>query len=405
MNRSETRRDSKKSLLCVYYPQQLLPALAAVLSFRRFKGEDLATPFTVFVWTPPGTDLRVRKKRLLAFEVLLHDFAGVKLCFPEPSEIKAHLSQNAKVLKKAGYLRNKFGPDAFDAIYYAHDISADFIAQSAMQAFPKAERICFGDALGVLYSNKFFTGMTYPMGSAGEILRRPDRTFRNILYRLKRAWILPSENHHLEANYVVPILPCDPGGDFIKGKNLLLVDENSLCHVKDSLSNAVERFLANDKCFVNSNGGADFLMLLGSYSESRLTTEEQERELYVEVARQKVSPGSRIALKPHPISSDKKIERIQRALSMDYEVCVVRCGEMPIEAMPRLVENTKVISFSYSSVSLCYLYNSTVLHALNDSLIKKFFPFSSQLWMSESNRLYLDQFLIAWKLRNNQQEI
>ena len=405
MNRTDAPGDCKKSLLCLYYPQQLLPGLAAVLSFRRSQGEGAAAPLTVLVWTPPATEQSVRKKRLQAFKVLLEDFAWACLYFPEQDEIKAHLSQNAKVLNKAGYLRKKFGQDAFDAIYYAHDISADFIAQSAMQAFPNAKRICFGDALGVVYSNDFFTGMTYPIGSAGNILRWPGRVFRNMPYRFKRAWTLPSASRRLDADYVIPILPCDPGGDFIEGKKLLLVDGDSLRHVQDSLSKAVERHLTDEKCWANGDTKIDFIMLLGSYSESRLTTEDQECALYVEVARLHVAPGSRIALKPHPLSSAEKVERIRRALSPDYDVEVAHYGELPIEAMPWLVEHSKVLSFSYSSVSLRYLYNSTVLHVLSDALINKFFPGDTRQWMNESNKLYLDQLAIAGQLRNKQMDI
>lgn len=405
MNIPDAPENGRKSLLCLYYPQQLLPALAAVLSFRRSQGEGVAAPLTVFVWAPPATEQSVRKKRLQAFKVLLEGFEWACLYFLEQDEIKTCLSQNVKVLNKAAYLRNKFGQDAFNAIYYAHDISADFIAQSAMQAFPNAKRICFGDALGVVYSNDFFTSITYPIGSVGDILRRPIRIFGNMLYRLKRAWTLPPPSCRMDANYVIPIMPCDPGGDFLKGKELLLVDGDSLRHVQDSLSKAVEQHLTDEKCWANGDMKIDFIMLLGSYSESRLTTEGQECALYVEVARSHVAPGSRIVLKPHPAASDEKVERIRQALSTEYDVEIFPYGELPIEAMPKLVMHSKVLSFSYSSVSLRYLYDSAVFHVMDDAVIQKFFPIGTRQWMLESNQLYLDQLTIARQLRNKQLDI
>ena len=372
-----------------------------MLSFRAYKGESAVTPLTILVWAPSSITAEARQLRLQAFEVLIKDFRYANLCFPEPCEIKTKLTQNAKVSKKANYLRAKFGREAFDTIYYAHDISADFIAQSAMQAFPNAERICFGDGLGILYSNDYFTGMTYPMPSAGEIVRQPHRGFRNLLCRLKRKWMLPSKNRRLDAHYVIPIIPCDPGGDFIKNKTLLIADNDCIVHVRDGFSASVERHLCNATQPDNIKATADFVILLGSYAESGLTTEEQELALYNEVASLYIAAGSRIALKHHPASSGTKNARIRRELAINYDVQVLGYGELPIESMPAQLADSKVISFSYSSVSLLYLYNINVMHVLNESLINKYFPAGARQWLSDSNELYLDQLAMVEKMRSS----
>lgn len=72
--------------------------------------------------------------------------------------------------------------------------------------------------------------------------------------------------------------------------------------------------------------------------------------------------------------------------------------------MPSLAKNYKIISFSYSSVSLLYLYGSAVLHAMNETLINMFFPEETRLWMRESNALYLQQIDIARRLSGKQSE-
>lgn len=404
MTGSELPRDSENSLLCLYYPQQLLPGLAAVMSFRRHLGKNVAAPLTLLVWSHPATERRVREKRLQAFKVLLEGFTWVRLIFPEQDEVKSHLSHNSRVMRKAGYLRRKFGQDAFAAIYYAHDISADFIAQSAMQAFPNAARICFGDALGVVYSNDYFTDQTYPVGGAEEAFSRPAQTIRNILFRLKRAWTLPSRVRRLDAGHAVLILPCDPGGNFLEGKELQPVDDDSLRNVLNTLSSAAERHLTEGKGWVSGDTTSNLVMLLGSYSESRLTSEDQECALYVEAARFHALPGRKIILKAHPASTNEKVTRIEQALSAHYDIEVANNDELPIETMPWLVKHSKIISFSYSSVSLLYLHGCTVLHAMNDALINQFFPKETRQWMLESNKLYLEQLAIAKRLRSKQPE-
>ncbi|QOD82911.1 MULTISPECIES: polysialyltransferase family glycosyltransferase [Chromobacterium] len=384
------------SLLCIYYPQQLLPALAAVLSFRRHHGMLQTAPLHVLVWSPETTSYSTYKKRLEIFHILLGGFPWATLSFPDPNEVRVHLSHNAKVLDKASYLRHKFSEAKIDAIYYAHDISADFIAQSAMQAFLAAKRICFGDALGVVYSNDYFTELTYPLGNIIHAISQPATTVRNLLFRLKRNWTLPRKDCRLDACYVVPILPCDPGGDFLAGKNLVLVDDASLFLALRTLSQAAERHLDNkNKAITTLNQPPIFVMLLGSYSESRLTSEDQEIRLYIEIADQYVPAGGRIFLKAHPVSQQDKITRITKALSSNFEIIEISADEWPIELMPSLIKGNQVLSLSYSSVSLSYLYGFQVTHVLNRKLINKFFPKKNQSWVLESNELYLQQLDFA----------
>lgn len=373
------------------------------MSYRRHCGKNAKAPLTVLAWSHPATEHKTRERRLQAFKVLLESSPWITLFFPEQNEVKSHLSHNSRVIRKAGYLRGKFGQSAFAAIYYAHDISADFIAQSAMQAYPNASRVCFGDALGVVYSNDYFTDHTYPVGAA-EVFKRPMQTIRNLLFRLKRTWTLPSRKYRLNADYAVLVLPCDPGNDFLVGKKLQTVDFETLSHVLHNLSSSAEQYLSKQTKYVDGDPSSSVVMLLGSYSESRLISEIQECDLYVEVARLHIFPGSKIILKAHPVSQPEKIALIKQALSAHYETIVVINDDIPIETMPLLAKQYKIISFSYSSVSLLYLYGSAVLHAMNDALIDKFFPEDKRIWMRESNALYLHQIDIALHLRSKQLE-
>ena len=373
------------------------------MSYRRHAETEVKAPLTVLVWSHPATERKTRERRLQAFKVLLGGFPWVTLCFPEQDEVKSHLSHNSPVMKKAKYLRGKFGQDAFAAVYYAHDISADFIAQTAMQAYPNASRVCFGDALGVVYGNDYFTNQTFPVGVV-EVISRPIQTLRNLLYRIKRNWSLPNRRHRLDAGHAVLILPCDPGGDFLLDKELQSVDYESLCHVLGGLSNSAERHLISQKCLDEGDTNSSVVMLLGSYSESRLTSDIQECALYVEAARLHIPHGHKIIMKAHPVSQPEKIALIKKALSAHYDTVVVPNDEIPIETIPSLAKNYKIISFSYSSVSLLYLYGSNVLHAMNDTLINMFFPKETRLWMRESNALYLQQTDIVRRLSEKQAE-
>ncbi len=385
--------------MCLYYPQQLLPGLAAVIQLRRHEGVASTAPLLVLVWSDPGVAESVLRKREEAFELLLAPFTWVRLVFMPPEHVRVNLSANLRVATKARYLQQRFGANAFAAIYYAHDIGSDFFAQSAMQAFPRATRVCFGDALGVVYSNAYYTDQTFPIAPLLRCLRRPVQTLRNILWRLKRRWTLPLPGDRLDAQYAALILPCDPGGDFLSGKRVLVVDQRTLRIVLDGLAGAVAHCVTATHSGVDVGVGARFVMLLGSFSESGLTTEPHECAMYVEAAQLHAPSGSVILLKAHPASYSGKVQRIADALAERYRVEFAGNDALPIEALRALVENHRVISFSYSSVSLLYLYGSAVIHAMTTEMIEKYFPADTQRWMHESNDLYLEQMEKARALR------
>jgi hypothetical protein len=395
---------SKGSILCLYYPQQLLPALTAIQTYRQHKKIDVTAPLYVLIWISPATNNDIRSRRLNAFHAILQEFPWITILAPNRQELMSNLSPNTQVNKKAIYLRKMFGKKLIDAVYYSHDISADFIAQSTMQAFPAAERICFGDALGVVYTNNYFTEQAFPVGVFSK-KNRGLSCIGNLIRRIKRSWTLPRKNQRFDANYAVLILPCDPGGDFLPGKKLLQVPDGILFMILNLLSTKVEQYVNSVKIESMEGIIPSYVMLLGSFCESRLITEAREIELYIEVARQHVLLGRRIVLKGHPVSSQEKINRIANALrAANFEVSVTSTDELPIELMPSLIMDNIILSLSYSSISLTYLYGAKVRHVLDRDLIHGFFPKSTRSWILDSNKLYLEQLEIAVASRNNNKQ-
>lgn len=383
------------ALLCAYYPQQLLPGLAAVTELRRHLKQPAHAPVTLLVWSDPGVGAHFLERRRQTFERLLKAFPWVTMDFLSPAEVKANFSPVFRVRGKARWLRQRHGVHAFDAVHYAHDIGSDFLAQSAMQAFPHARRACFGDALGVVYSNDYYTRLTYPLAPFPAYLRTPKKTLTHLFWRALRSHTLPPRRARLDAEFAVPILPCDPGGDFFPGKTLLPVARDTLEQVLGGLAQGAGH--ASDMSYAHMH-----LMLLGSYCESGFNSEEEELALYLEAAQLHVPTGEPILLKAHPASFGTKVERLANALGARHPVTLFGEDALPIEAMRHLARCRSVISFSYSSVSLHYLYGSNVVHALTQDLIERHFPPASRPWVMDSNALYLDQLTQAVQLRSKQ---
>jgi hypothetical protein len=393
---------SDTALLCVYYPQQLLPGLAAVVQCRLHQGAEFQAPTTILVWSDPGVGDTVLRQRQQAFDILLRAFPWATLVFLGANEIKTHLSPNFRVAAKARYLCQRFGAGAFASVFYAHDIGSDYIAQSAMQAFPQATRVCFGDALGVVYSNNYYTRLTYPLGPIGNALRRPRQTLSSFFWRVKRAYTLPRRSDRLDAHCAALILSSDPGGDFLPGKELLPITRHTLDSVLDGLAQGVEYDLSRRSDTPQAAYADKHLLLLGSFSESGFTSAAQEQAMYLDVVRQYIPPGATLVLKAHPASYGEKVRGIAQTLAAHCKVELTATDALPIEALRSLAACRSIISFSYSSVSLHYLYGSHVVHAMTAQRIKQYFPPHIRPWMQESNALYLEQLTAAARLRQEQ---
>jgi hypothetical protein len=387
------------ALLCMYYTQQLLPGLVALLAVRSQQGVSRHGPATVLVWCPPFTPEKVFQRRKQAFEQLLSVWPWITLWMPTPAETGATLSHNQTVKTKAQWLRSRFGDDGFSSIFFAHDVGDDFTAQSLMQAFPTARRICFGDALGMVYSKRAFNAQMYPLGPIRAWMHDPRKYIRHALMRLRRRWVLRGLSTQLDAQCVALILPCDSAGDFLPGKEIVQVPRS----IQDDVLHAMA--LSTQGIFtVHAENAAaqEVVLLTGSFSETKLCSLEQELALYKTSLTRHAQGLVKVIVKPHPASSREKVARVVASLSDRYSVSVVdeRLYEIPIEAMPQLFTGRRVLSYSYSSVSLTYLFGAQVVHAMAEDLVRTCFYPASQPWVRESDRLYVEQQAAAEGLRN-----
>lgn len=346
----------------------------------------------MFVWTPPTTNQAVFSRRLEMFKLLLEPFPEITLWMPEPAEIAASISQSHRVMNKARWLRDRFGADAFHEIYFSSDVTGDFTPQSCFQAFPEAERISYGDAMGIGYTLKSFEKELFRNNSLQYALTHPQNYFRNHMVWLKRRLTLPMPWQRLEATTSCMILPCDQYGDFLPGKKQVEVPFAIVQQVLDKLSAAIEKTGIIAPLLEQIKDEAQpYMLLLGSFSESRLCSAKEEISLYQDVISEHIPEGALIILKPHPASRAEKLAELAKILNGRYRTLVVdnEINDIPIELLPDLVKPCNVLSFSYSSVSLGYLYGTTLLHVMTDYLISKHISPANRKWMKDGNDLYL----------------
>lgn len=378
------------SIICVYYPSQLIPAIAAVRTYRQTKKQAEDDPVIVVVWCASSVDVGTRELRRHTFQTLLTAVSDASLIFFSREETAGVLSSSKLVDDKARYFIEQHLRISVGEVFFSHDISADFTAQMLMRACPNAERICFGDAWGLVYSNTYFESITYPC-DVGLALKAPITWFRNRLARYRRRRVLGPQDRWLDARFAVLILPNDPGLDFLPGKMQFRVDRETVEQLIEALVTVVPGEV------VSLLRRPDAILLVGSFAESRLCDESSELKLYADVLAEHLPSDSSLLIKGHSAATRHKIAKVaeQSALNNRIEVLPEILREFPIELLAKVLPNARIISLAYSSVSLTYLKREKVLHAMHDLLIDKHFPMSSHLWMKSSNDLYLSDIEVA----------
>jgi hypothetical protein len=381
-------------VLCLYYPQQVLPALAAAITYRRRHAIDPGRTLHVLLWSAAAQDGH-RANRRTVVETLLAGFPWVRLWTPSPAELNRDLSPRRSVAAKARDLRRRFEGAEIGAIFYPHDLTSDFLPLAMGRAFPGARRVCFGDGLGMVCTRTYFERHMYGAATLRDLLTTPGTAVRHGLARLRRAWARGGDRS--TADSYMLILPHDPTGDCLAAADLTIVPYDCARDVLTSLAAAVRgRALAAAPALPGDASTAP-LILLGSFAESRMCSERDELALYREVLHAHVPRGGHLLLKPHAAASEGKVARLIASIGSDYNTRVLdrELAEVPIELLGALVEGRLVLSFSYASVALAYFELGEVRHVLTEELIERFFPPFVRAWMLESNRQNLHQQLAA----------
>lgn len=144
-----------------------------------------------------------------------------------------------------------------------------------------------------------------------------------------------------------------------------------------------------------------YLLMLSNFTESKLTTIDNEIALYEDILSKYATMGSTVILKPHPAHNPDLFSLIINTLKENYNIQIVdkQYYHLPIELAESLVQGCEVLSVSYSSISLPYIYGKQVKHVLTQELVNKYFSIEKMSWFIESNNLYINMInaLPNWK--------
>jgi hypothetical protein len=367
---------NKPSLAIAYYFHQVFPAITAITHYRTIhhlkveapllihapyvKVEErklicAAFPWITFLQDGPRSNARLAKLRLA-----IHTFMPIAF--------------GSKILKRL------YVADFFQAIYFPHDVTSDFTPQFFMQAFPLAQRICYGDAFGNLINKRTFEKKIYQNKMAW-------RSFFSLLKRKFKTvgcgWLT------LQA--AVLMVPVGLSKNCFDSQPLFIVPQAHVLALLKKLQTPMQAFnkYIDDLCQGLST--STYVLPLGHLAQAGMATLENEFLLYREILQMHLPENATLVLKAHPGGSFEETCRLADwAKERGHPTFIFSKDflHVPIEFAENLIKSCQVLSISYASISLPYLYGVSVKHVLDESLIDKYCFNSRKNLMQHYNAIY-----------------
>jgi hypothetical protein len=270
---------------------------------------------------------------------------------PVPQDVIDSLLMISQKGERIKAIQRLFGTSHYDEIFYPHDV-VGHLYQLLCLAYPDARRICFGDAMGIVFQKKFRLGL---LG-----LKPPT----------------DQSNNSCRPDIAALILPVDQSGGFLEKVPLIVCRKDTVLEVIDECIQAtpeLQRYLR--RLSKISRGRTRFLLLTENNAEAQFIDFRREIKMYIDLVVSQVEPNGVVFLKGHPGETLPRNEHLCHSLRGKVEVVELdkRFKRYPVELFGDFLDGCKVICMSYPTLSLKYLYNIDVVNPADESFIKKWF--------------------------------
>lgn len=366
------KKGENSALILVSFPHQLLHAISALRYDRSLRGIPEDEPATIFVWSHQAAHHNCGSPIRTVFRQALESFPWIKLWIPTKFQRLYSLSPYRILTKRVSWIRRQLKSDTYSSFLYSHDVSADHTAQAVMQAMPLARWICYGDPPGFLY----------PACSA---LLQNRNTIKQRIWKSR----LRGLRNWLSANQSIIAVDFRSQTDGADASDVHLLPRHIIIETLERLRSSFHDIAPAESSLLNEWAAIELphLLLLSNFTDSCMTTRQNELALYVDICKSHVPLGGMIYIKPHIGTGQEFISQLIEKLA-DYRAVVFPTviQQLPVELFSELLARSHVLSVSSSSALISRLFRNEVTHVLTVDRIQRFFKSDYVPYMVSANR-------------------
>ena len=392
---------TRTCLVSLYGNGNALAALSAVRWYNALRYPNEKVEVVTVVNTPGLSDELIRESGSITTRIISSQgwAEPIFLSDQEMTRFTPSIRNGVNVRTALKLFRRRIQLDHVDEIFYAHDIGGS-IPGLAMNAFPKAERILFGDGLGSIY-NKIYH-MALINGATIEEAKRavresgstPSSNLKSRLIRFLKELILGHIQPY-QADKAVLVLPMDQTGTSLNNVELIVVPKEIVQTIISDCVTAIPELMEYSTQLLKNTSAPHALILLENLADANLSSAEKEVDFYEEIIRKNVPEKSTVFIKAHPLSKAPIHEILRSRIQPDFqaEIISAKFARYPIELWSELIKQCEIIGIAYANVTLSYLYNKETVFALTEPMIEAFIH--PQFWGSfkDAALLYSGQLI------------
>lgn len=349
---------------CLVYLASPTNAIAAYSAIISKNSPDSVSIYFVIHW--PGGDKILVNSIYQTIKILTSQYKSIeKLIQINQDEIDALFKLSNKNVKKS--IEKNTNLKNVDQIYFPHDVTGN-LYQALCHTYPSAKRICYGDAFGLVFQK--FIHLSYIFDSSIITFMKKVGLIKN---RIKTKSALQQE---YKPDQAILILPIDQSGKFLKKVAYNVVDKRIFKKtLKLSMESIPELNKYSDK-LINIYPGKKYLLLTENFAEGNFIDFNSEINMWNEIISTNCPKRSVIFIKPHPGETLERAYHLKKILKKNYQIIKLdkKFSKIPIELWKKLITKSEIISLSYPTISIEYIYNKKVINPMNKKFIKKWFP-------------------------------
>lgn len=258
--------------------------------------------------------------------------------------------------------------------FYAHDCVGN-LTQTLAKAFPLAQRICLGDALGTVYDRAFHVDHLLLQA------RRPEEYpwFDKKIQHLKKLLFYRREiedNKTIIPDLASLIIPVDQTGISLLGVKVRVPSKTTvLSHLHRMRSSFPEVQQFFKTVLDTAQGQPIYFLLMENHFECGTIDFDQEILMYKSMIEGYAQKGTTVVLKGHPAEQNNRYEALVKTLGNSYKLIDVpaQLRRIPFEIWDDVIPQIEVICSSYPTLSLAYLFDKKILNPQNPAFIRRWF--------------------------------
>ncbi|PIG93897.1 polysialyltransferase family glycosyltransferase [Gloeocapsopsis sp. IPPAS B-1203] len=373
-----------KRLVACFGSIQLVTALS-VLNYRA-KEQQLNCNYEDYLVITPLFAPQGQNEEFAAFIQKMANsiYSWKKIVYLSLEQIKTLTDKvnTSSLSEVAKSVHNLVGIENPDEIYFSRTWNTE--NQLLMNVYESAEKICYGDGIGIYFSHTAFL----PQNTSQEAALSLSNLYKNVKKQIKG--VLPKKKKFRKQEFDIGYFSLPYAFGEVPPMETVVLDRSVYLKNFQTLRKALDDLIDAD--YINKlkaviQNYSVSILLSSNFSEAHRMPREREVKAYREfLLTQGIPPNSILLIKPHPRDSKQKILQLQAELNDLYAKIILLNEDflfyLPFEVLFMELflkfdltqsQSPKIFTFSSACLTLEFLFDAECIVGFGKEVVEKYF--------------------------------